>query len=194
MNGMTLKNRNSGFTMLELIMVVMIVAILAAVGTPTFRYVTASNRISGEVNSLLGDMQFARSQAVKTGQPVTICTSTTLTSCAATNINTWQVGWIIFVDANANHVFDAANDTLLRVQPAFTGSDRFVATNANYSYATYNRMGYAPTGVNGVVNIQLHDSTGNNQWTRCLAVNLMGSVLTEKYGDTKFGSTTTSCQ
>jgi len=194
MNGMTPKNRDAGFTMLELIMVVMIVGILAAVGTPTFKYITASNRISGEVNSLLGDMQLARSQAVKGGQPVTICTSTDGTSCAATTINTWQVGWIIFVDKNANHTFDAGNDTLLRAQPAFTGTDTFVATNANYSYATYNRMGYAPTGAAGVINIQLHDNTGNNQWTRCLAVNPMGSVLTEKYGDTKFGSTTTSCQ
>jgi type IV fimbrial biogenesis protein FimT len=194
MNGMTLRNRNTGFTMFELIVVISIVGILTAVGTPTFKYVTASNRISGEVNALLGDMQYARSQAIKTGQPVTICTSTDGTSCAATTINTWQVGWIIFVDANANHTFDNANDTPLRRQPAFTGNDQFVATDANYSYATYNRMGYAPTGAPGVINIQLHDSTGNNQWTRCLAVNTMGSVLTEKYGDTKFGSTTTSCQ
>jgi hypothetical protein len=82
----------------------------------------------------------------------------------------------------------------LRVQPAFTGSDTFTATAANYTYATYNRMGYAPTGVPGVVNIQLHTNPSNNQWTRCVAVNPMGSVVTEKYGDTKFGSATTSCQ
>jgi type IV fimbrial biogenesis protein FimT len=191
---MTLKSRNAGFTLFELIMVVLIVGILTAVGTPTFKYVTASNRIAGEVNGLLGDMQFARSQAVKTGQPVTICTSTDGTSCAAATVNTWQVGWIIFVDKNADHTFNSANDTALRVRPAFTGSDTFVATAANYTYATYNRMGYAPTGAPGVINIQLHDTTGNNQWTRCVAVNPMGSVVTEKYGDTKFGSATTSCQ
>jgi len=191
---MTLEKRCTGFTLFELIVVVTIVGILTAVGTPTFKYVTASNRVASEVNSLLGDMQFARSQAVKAAQPVTICTSTNGTACAATSVNTWQVGWIIFVDKNANHVFDAANDTPLRVQPAFTGSDTFVATAANYSYATYNRMGYAPTGVAGVVNIQLHTNPSNNQWTRCVAVNPMGSVVTEKYGDTKFGSATTSCQ
>ncbi len=154
---MTLEKRCTGFTLFELIVVVTIVGILTAVGTPTFKYVTASNRVASEVNSLLGDMQFARSQAVKAGQPVTICTSTNGTACAATSVT-------------------------------------FQATAANYSYATYNRMGYAPTGVAGVVNIQLHTNPSNNQWTRCVAVNPMGSVVTEKYGDTKFGSATTSCQ
>lgn len=192
MSGMTLKSRNAGFTLFELIIVVMIVGILTAVGTPTFKYVTASNRIAGEVNSLLGDMQYARSQAVKTGQPVTICTSTNGTTCAA--VDTWQVGWIIFVDKSANHTFDNANDTLLRVQPAFTGTDAFASAPAGYSYATYNRMGYAPTGAAGVINLQLHSNPVNNQWTRCVAVNPMGSVVTEKYGDKLFGSTTTTCQ
>jgi type IV fimbrial biogenesis protein FimT len=179
--------------MIELIMVVMIVGILAAIGTPTFKYVTASNRMSGEVNSLLGDMQFARSQAIKQGLPVTICTSTNGTQCAGATINTWQVGWIVFVDSNGNQSVDNG-ETTLRVQPAFTGSDTFVATTAGYASATFNRMGYAPTGSATVINVQLHDSTGNTQWTRCLAINTVGSVLTERYGDSKFGPTTTQCQ
>jgi type IV fimbrial biogenesis protein FimT len=190
---MTLRNRNAGFTMFELIVVISIVGILTAVGTPTFRYVTASNRMSGEVNSLLGDMQFARSQAIKQGLPVTICTSSNGTQCAGATINTWQVGWIVFVDSNGNQSVDNG-ETTLRVQPAFTGTDGFVATTAGFASATFNRMGYAPTGSPNVINVQLHDSSGNAQWTRCLAINSVGSVVTERYGDRKFGSTTTQCQ
>ena len=190
---MTLKNRIAGFTMFELIVVIMIVGILTAVGTPTFKYVTASNRIATEVNGLLGDMQFARSQAVKQGQSVTVCTSTDGATCAGTTANTWHNGWIVFMDPNVNQTPPSAA-SILRVQPAFAGSDSFTGGGTPvFTYATFNRMGYAPTGQAAVINISLHDSTGNTAWTRCLAVNLIGSVLTEKYGEQNFGTGTTTC-
>jgi type IV fimbrial biogenesis protein FimT len=193
MNGMTLKNRNTGFTMFELIVVVMIVGILTAVGTPTFKYVTASNRIAAEVNGLLGDMQYARSLAVKEGQSVTICTSSNGTSCAGATVNTWHSGWIVFMDPNVNQTVDAG-ETILRVQPAFTGGDQFTGGGTPvFTSATFNRMGYAPTGQAAVINISLHDSTNNVQWTRCLAVNPIGSVLTERNGQHLFGATATTC-
>jgi type IV fimbrial biogenesis protein FimT len=191
MNGMTLKNCNAGFTMFELIVVIAIVGIIAAVGTPTFRYITASNRIASEVNALLGDMQFARSLAVKEGQSVTVCTSTNGTSCAGAR--TWQGGWIVFMDPNVNQT-PASAAAILRVQPAFTGSDTFTGGGSPvFTYATFNRMGYAPTGQTAVINISLHDSTNNAPWIRCLAVNPIGSVLTEKNGEHLFGATATSC-
>jgi type IV fimbrial biogenesis protein FimT len=178
--------------MTELVVVMVIVGILAAVGTPTFKYVTNSNRIAGEVNGLLGDMQFARSQAIKQGLPVTVCTSTNGTSCAGATVNTWQGGWIVFVDSNNSQTRDAG-EAILRVQPAFSGGDTFVASTATYSSATFNRMGYAPTGSSTIINISLHDSTNTTAWTRCLAINPIGSVVTEKYGAHLFGTGTTTC-
>jgi type IV fimbrial biogenesis protein FimT len=192
MSEMPSKRRNSGYTMMELVMVISIVAILATVGIPSFKYVTTSNRMSGEVNALLGDMQFARSQAIKQGQTVTVCTSTDGANCAGAAVNTWQGGWIVFLDPNGSHTVDAG-DTVMRVQPAFTGGDAFVATSTTFSYASFNRLGYGPTGTNGVINITLHDSTSNTAWTRCLAINPIGSVITERYGEQKFGTGTTTC-
>jgi type IV fimbrial biogenesis protein FimT len=191
MSEMSSKHRDSGFTMMELIMTMAIVAILASIAIPSFKYVTNSNRIASEVNGLLGDMQFARSEAVKQGQTVTVCTSTDGATCAGATVNTWHIGWIVFLDPNGNHVVDAG-EKVLRVQPAFTGGDTFVAT-PSYAYATFNRMGYAPTGSASIINISLKDSTSNTQWTRCLAINPIGSVLTEKHGEQKFGTGTTAC-
>jgi type IV fimbrial biogenesis protein FimT len=172
------RKRASGFTMLELIMVVVIVAILGTIAVPSFRYVTNSNRIATEVNGLLGDLQFARSQAVKEGQMVTVCTSSTGTGCTSTD---WQLGWIVFLDTNFNKGVDAG-EAVVRVQPAFGGTDTFIANPATFHAITFNRMGFAPTGVANAINITLKESTFNTAWTRCVAINPIGSAVTEKYG------------
>jgi type IV fimbrial biogenesis protein FimT len=175
--------RNAGFTMTEFIIVMVIVAILAAIAIPSYKYVTAANRMSAEVNLLLGDMQFARSEAIKQGMPITICiANTTGTGCLGSGPVTWQNGWIVFTDTNSNQTLNtAAGEVVLRWQPAFTSTDTFVAHSAALWYLTFNRSGYAPTGLPTPTYISLRDSTSNTQWTRCLAVTVIGSPTTEKY-------------
>src|ERR1700730_3870717 len=86
--------RASGVTLIELTMTMAIVAVLMAVAIPSFQYVTNANRISSEANALLGDMQFARGEAIKQGLTVTVCTSSNQTSCSGSA--NWQSGWIVY--------------------------------------------------------------------------------------------------
>jgi len=60
--------RSSGFTMIEMLMTIAIATIVMMLAVPSFRYVTNSNRIAGEINGLLGDLQFARAEAIKEGK------------------------------------------------------------------------------------------------------------------------------
>ena len=177
-------NRLSGFTFVEMLVTMTIAAILLMIGVPSFQYVTNSNRIAAEINGLLGDMQYARSEAIKEGQPVTVCVSANGTSCA--NVNTWQSGWIVFSDVNGNAAVDAG-DVVLRVQKTFASTDTFVATN-NVGAVTFNREGYANGIANGTL-IALHDSTNNHSWIRCLSINLAGMMLSQTYGNTANGVT-----
>lgn len=172
-------NRLSGFTLVEMLITVAVVAILLVIGIPSFRFVTNSNRIAAEINGLLGDMQFARSEAIKEGNPVTVCVSSDGLTCAGTAVNTWQSGWIVFSDLNGNAAVDAGSDTILRVQKTFASTDTFVATN-NVGAVTFNREGYANGIANGTM-MQLHDSSNNHNWTRCLSVNLVGLVISLTY-------------
>jgi type IV fimbrial biogenesis protein FimT len=175
----------AGFTVTELVMVMTIIGILTAIGVPSFKFVTVSNRISSEINGLLGDMQFARSQAIKQGLTVTVCTSSNSTTPTPTcNTggagNVWNTGWIVFLDSNGNGQVDAG-EQVIRVQPTFNSNDTMTSM-VSYAAATYNRLGYAPTYNGSTINIALHDANSLSVYTRCLAITASGSVSTEKAG------------
>jgi type IV fimbrial biogenesis protein FimT len=180
-----MKSTQHGLSMIELIAGIGIVGILLAIGVPSYRYITNSNRVSSEVNGLLWDLQFARSEAIKEGRTVTICPSTAALKCAGTG--TWHRGWIVFTDVNNSAQVDSNSDTVLRNQPAFGNSDTFVSDNGIQS-VTFNREGFAAglaAPAAGFVTVTLHDSTANAQWTRCLEISTIGRLRTERYGDTK---------
>ncbi len=171
--------RMSGMTLVELLVVMTIAAILLGVGVPSFRYVTNANRMSGEINNLLGDMQFARSEALKEGQTVTICSSTDGSACGTAS---WDKGWIVFSDPTGAQ--SAANPAALRVQNAFLGTDTLTFDNAVHAIS-FNREGFANEPLkyppNSALTATLHDKTANVAWARCLVVTA-GRILTEQSG------------
>lgn len=178
--------RMRGFTLLELLTVIAIAGILTAIGIPSYRYVIDSSRMAAEVNSLLGDLQYTRAEAIKEGQTVTACVSADNATCAGNA--TWNTGWIVFSDPNANAQVDAG-ETVLRVQKTFVGTDSFLASNG-IAAITFNREGFA-TGIPNGTLITLHDATVTASRTRCLAITLVGLMTTQLYGATTNGVTCT---
>ena len=168
---------------MELLTVIVIVAILMAIGVPSYRNVTTSNRVATEADALLRDLQYARSEAVRQGQPVTVCISKTGAACDSASTS-WQEGWMVFSDWNGNQTVDTG-DTVLRVQRAFSSSDTFQSGNTDYA-VTFTRDGFAQNlGATGLT-ITLHDSTSNQNYTRCLDVSTaaMMSVQTHSSDST----------
>jgi type IV fimbrial biogenesis protein FimT len=68
-----MKHRHSGFTIVELMVTVTIIAILAAVATPSFVNVVNTNRLASQSNELLAAMQYARTEAIRSNSRVTFC-------------------------------------------------------------------------------------------------------------------------
>lgn len=178
------RRRDAGFSLIELITVTSIVAILLAIGVPSFRYVTSANRASSEINGLLGDLQFARSEAIREGQTVTVCVSTDGSTCAtgAAASTSWQSGWLVFSDLGTTGTFDAGTDSLLKVQKPFSGQDTLGADNS-IKAITFSREGFA-LGLPGAIVLTLHDSSGTAAFTRCLSVTLVGALSTQTNGVT----------
>jgi type IV fimbrial biogenesis protein FimT len=184
------RRRDGGFTLLEAVVVMTIVGILMAIAVPSYRYVTNANRIAAEVNGLLGDMQYARAEALKEGQTVTVCVSTNGTSCAGAGVSTWQSGWIVFSDVNGDHTVETASgDTIFRVQSTFSGTDTFVANPAT-GYVSFNREGFTTSNVAAAgLQISLHAVTASSASTRCLNITYVGLMTVQTYGQVNNGLT-----
>ena len=165
--------RQNGFTLTELLVVMAIVAILLGIGVPSYRYITTSYRMSAEVNSLLGDMQFARAEAIKEGQFVVVCASSSGAACTNTG---WNRGWIVFSDTN-NDLQLNNGERLLHVQQAFSGTVPD-ALAANVTAVKYNREGFATATAQLPTTFTLTESTNNNAWKRCLLLTAVGTAST----------------
>ena len=168
----------AGFTLIELLVVIMIVGILMGVGVPSYKYMTNSNRLSAEVNGLLGDMQLARSEAIKQGVSVTVCASQDQASCS--QLSDWSSGWIVFADPAGVGVRDA-NEAILRAQKALHPGDKLFDTAGTLASATFNRAGFLSfTGapVDGVT-LTLHDDRAVADHTRCLWIASQGLMTTQ---------------
>ncbi len=173
-----MKAKQRGFTLTELVVTMTIVGILLALGAPSYKYVTTANRISGEVNGLLGDMQFARSEAIKEGQTVSVCSSTDGATCSGNS--SWAGGWLVFTDTGTIGTIDGT-DQILRASRALTSGDTFSASS-NVSAVTFTRDGFGRNLPATGVTLTLHNSTNVRQYTRCLQLTIIGAMTTETAG------------
>jgi type IV fimbrial biogenesis protein FimT len=117
--------RAAGFTIIELMFVVALIAVLLGIGAPAMTTMVANNRISTVASDLLTDFTFARATAISRSQRVGICASNDQATC---NGSSWQQGWMIYVDANSNNAFDVATETIVRVHDALPSGLTVTAT------------------------------------------------------------------
>ena len=73
-----------GFTLLELMVAIAVLAILATVGVPSFRDLIQNNRVTTQTNELVTALSFARTEAVKRGRPVEVTVSQAAPGWSAT--------------------------------------------------------------------------------------------------------------
>ena len=166
--------RQGGLTLLELIIGISVLGILLAVGVPSFQSTVDSNRLAAQTNSLVTALNLARSEAVKRGQPVSICASTNQTSCSGATA--WTTGWIAFTDANgAAGAVNAPGDTVLQAWQALSGP---AALNSTVAYIQYqpNGRSIAPAAIS----FQLMKPDCSGPYSRTISVAVSGRVDSEK--------------
>lgn len=152
-NKIILKRRIIGFTLIEALITISIASILVSIAIPSFTKMIESNRISSASNNFLSALMFARSEALKRGVSVSICTSDDGASCND-DLNDYASGWIIFTDCGDDGVLsfstttcdldlDGSNDSdvLLRVQQSLGKISITSTAVASQDFFTYRFSG-----------------------------------------------------
>lgn len=176
--------RSAGVSLVELLAVVAIAAILMGIGVTSYKNITVTSRISGEINGLLGAMQYARSEAIREGQNVVVCVSVNGTDCSGGNTQ-WNQGWIVFADPNNTRTTGGNATLVLRSQAAFPGATPDSLTDGATSNVSFDREGLAlglitTMAGNGGAVLALHDPTNNSVLTRCLEITNIGNVSVQQ--------------
>ncbi len=128
-------NKNTGFTLLELMITLALVAILSTLAVPSFTSIIKNNRMVTQLNELNSALSTARSEAIKRGTTVTVCNSANLTACSGSWIKS-NNGWIVFVDMNNDNVTTDAGEEILKVHSALSGNNKLNFNNtAKISYS-----------------------------------------------------------
>lgn len=170
--------RSAGFSLVELLTVIALIAVCLALAAPPLRDMIQRNRVASQIGTFRMDLKFARSEAMKRGQPVSVCPTADGTSCLADN--TWQSGWLVFYDQNASGTIDSG-DVILRRRQGWTGGDTFAAA-PTLSAVTFGRMGLASNLAAGPFNFVARASTASTSSTQCVLLNQVGQQTVQPGG------------
>lgn len=107
--------RVCGFTAIELMVTIAVLAILVAVAAPSFTPIMERWRLRSAAEDLQSTLHFARSEAIKRGGRVVVQRlPDSAERCAAADNRRWDCGWQVCHDLDDNGQCDAAELVLQR--------------------------------------------------------------------------------
>jgi type IV fimbrial biogenesis protein FimT len=129
-------NKQSGFTLIELMITLVVGSILLVIAVPSFLSFQKDNRRVSQINELVSGLNLARSEAIKSNATVGFCPSSDGATCSGA---IYDNGWIVFLnnDADSPPAVDAG-ETVLRVHTGTTTSGSSlratgITTGLNYA-------------------------------------------------------------
>jgi prepilin-type N-terminal cleavage/methylation domain-containing protein len=163
-----MKAKQAGFTLIELMFTIVVLAVLLGIGVPNFRDFIRNSRITSAANDLLADFALARSESVKRRVNVSVCSSAdpTANNPACDGAAVFS-GWIVFVDDINPLVAEASDGDGDRDAGELVLRRRTVPSTIQPNAADGSRVVFSPSGfVDGTVPNQLTqmvlcDSRGN---------------------------------
>ena len=146
------KIKHTGFTLLELMVLIAIIGVVTAIGVPSYRSMMVTNELVDTVNSLQISLKLARSEAVSRGQNAIVCSSVNINSAGSATCSkldgNWAEGWIVGIDLDGDGNIKEATGELLWAHKMEDDS-QITITPFNTAFnqqVTYNYTGWITAG------------------------------------------------
>lgn len=138
-NAMRRLRTNSGFTLIELMITLVVAAVLLAWAVPSFQRFMDRTTLTSETNQWVGMINAARNEAITLGRRVTVCRTTDplcsgTGTCACGGSATFQDGVLVFASdpgtAVPTQFNDGAGHRLLAAHESFSDKIVILANDA----------------------------------------------------------------
>jgi len=158
-----------GFTLIELLTAIALVAVMLAIGLPSFGRLIDNHRMDIGSEQLARSIQQTREEAVRRNQAVTM----------APIERDWNNGWRVFLDQNNNAVFD--NNEQLLGQDIAASVSHIHGSGALALYLRYNGLGESELVNGGFLAGTLRICPAQqNADTRLLVINRVGRLRMDR--------------
>ena len=133
----------TGFTLIELIVTMMVAAVVLALAVPAFGEIGLNARRTTVVNALVRDVHLARSETHKRARTVTVCAAEGR-QCAPGG-QAWHRGWLVFVNLDGDEPPRVDPDEpVLFTRPGFE-TGRLTANRRAFHFRPFNKRSTAGT-------------------------------------------------
>ncbi len=183
---------DAGFTLIELIIVIIIAGVLAGIAAPNLGTFVKNNARTTRINSMVTALNLARSEAVKNNSTVTVCATGAggvMTQCNAA-AGVFEQGWIVFNDPNGSRSVDAGETVVRRFDPDGGGS---ATLRGRHDTAAINDVMYggdgAARGISTGTRFVYCDSRGAKQ-ARAVLLSITGQPRISRDSDNDGGHET----
>jgi type IV fimbrial biogenesis protein FimT len=158
--------RTNGFTFIELMVTIALVAVITTVAVPAWSDFIRRNQAAAETNELITSLNYTRSEAVRRNTEVSLCRSHDGATCDGDQ--DWTAGWIAYIGGTPS-----SPDTVLR---EWTGRDNGSELTGPENGLTYNPDGSLDNAA--AFDSQPRGCTGHER--RQIALSLAGRPRTDK--------------
>lgn len=176
-----MRGNTRGFTLVELVMTLAVMAILLALAMPSFAELLRSNRLAAANNELVIALNVARAEALRRGRPVSICASADQRSCAGST--DWGTGWVVFEDnvttgtPGAPGAQSADYDVrMISVSPAMEGGFLLGGADSWYRFTPSGSLGWSEIGGGSERSFVLRNAACKGIQARRITVNRIGRI------------------
>lgn len=168
-----------GFTLIELMITIAILGIGLTIAIPSYQSATSNSRLSGISGNFVASLNFARQEALKLGQRVTVCRSAGATACATSG--GWDQGYIVFADSGTIGSFESGTETVLRHQQQMPDAYTMSGNNLVATYVSFTSRGVPRTSTSALQS-GTFSLCGPDSYSRAIVISTTGRIAVNTTG------------